>query len=58
MSKLVFKRMYIYKLHRSELLDHKEGRPAILLKYKNQKSLIWAGTHKCDLKTTEIIRLK
>jgi len=45
--------MHVYTLHRSNELDHEYGHPAILLKYKFNKSLIWYGTTKLDLKTQE-----
>lgn len=48
MRKNVYKKMCIYRIHRSNQLDHEKGRPAILLKYKSQISLVWTGTHKED----------
>ncbi|MBP1525833.1 MAG: hypothetical protein H9Q65_04645 [Spiroplasma ixodetis] len=53
MEKIFYKNMGLYKLHRSNELDHEHGRPAILLKYKFKKSLVWCGTSKKDLITKE-----
>ena len=53
MQKIIYKKMYVYTLHRSDELDHEKGRPAILLKYKSIKSLVWIGTRTRDLKTKE-----
>ncbi|WP_342276551.1 hypothetical protein [Spiroplasma endosymbiont of Nebria brevicollis] len=47
------KNMSVYKLHKTNELDHEYGRPTILLKYKTQTSLIWWGTHLLDEKTYE-----
>jgi len=32
MAQIIYKNMHVYVLHRSNNLDHKMGRPAILLK--------------------------
>lgn len=53
MEKIFYKNMSIYVLHRSDELDHEQGRPALLIKYRTKISLIWAGTHKLDLKSKE-----
>ncbi|WP_342254545.1 hypothetical protein [Spiroplasma endosymbiont of Zeiraphera isertana] len=53
MTQIIYKSMHVYVLHRSDELDHKYGRPAILLRFKIKYSLIWCGTTKLDLKTQE-----
>gem|GEM_PF-2358462 len=39
-KKLIFRKKYIYSLHRDNEKDHKLGRPAILLNYRKKESLI------------------
>lgn len=39
-----YQKMYLYKIHRSDELDHIFGRPAIFLAYFGQESLVWCGT--------------
>lgn len=43
-----FKPMRIYKLHRSNELDHENGRPAIFIKFFGFESLVWTGTTKVN----------
>lgn len=43
MKKLNYNQMYIYILQRNKEFD-KEGRPAILIKYLGEESLVWSGT--------------
>jgi len=50
MIDLFYKNMNVYALHRFNELDHENGRPAILLKYRTKVSLVWMGTHKIDKK--------
>lgn len=52
--KRFYKNMGIYIVHRTYEKDHKKGRPAILLKYKSQTSLVWCGTHKKEENSDEI----
>jgi len=47
-KKLIFRKKYIYSLHRDNEKDHKLGRPAILLNYRKKESLIWIGSTKID----------
>lgn len=47
-EKLGVKRKHIYRLHRDEEIDHKYGRPALLLNGRMTKSLVWTGTTKID----------
>ncbi len=54
MSKIIYKSMHVYTLHRSNNLDHKKGRPSILLKFKNKNALVWYGTTQIDLKKMKI----
>lgn len=53
MAQIIYKSMHVYVLHRSNNLDHKMGRPAILLKFKNKYSLVWYGTTKIDINAQE-----
>lgn len=53
MAKIIFKKMNVYRLHRSNEIDHQNGRPAILLKYKQAKCLVWTSTSKVDQFTQE-----
>jgi len=53
MAQIIYKNMHVYVLHRSNNLDHKMGRPAILLKFKNKYSLVWYGTTKIDINAQE-----
>lgn len=53
MKELFFKNMHVYNLHRSNQLDHENGRPAILLWFKYTKSLLWLGTSNKDNKSKE-----
>lgn len=58
MEKIYFKKMYIYKLHRNNEFDHKQGRPAVLLKYKTETSLVWWGTHKLEQLNEKPVMIK
>ncbi len=53
MAQIIYKNMHVYVLHLSNNLDHKMGRPAILLKFKNKYSLVWYGTTKIDINEQE-----
>lgn len=53
MKKIVFKKMHVYKIHRSNELDHENGRPAIILKFNPSLSLVWCGTTQLNLDTSE-----
>ncbi|WP_425377362.1 hypothetical protein [Spiroplasma endosymbiont of Aleiodes alternator] len=53
MKELFFKNMHVYNLHRSNELDHENGRSAILLWFKYTKSLLWLGTSNKDNKSKE-----
>ncbi|MDQ7983011.1 MAG: hypothetical protein REH79_02170 [Spiroplasma sp.] len=48
MPKIIYKNMKVYRLHRNDESDHEKGRPAILLKYNLDQSLVWMGTTKED----------
>lgn len=54
MIKIYLKNMNVYLLHRDNELDHKKGRPAILLNYKSESSLVWWGTTKWEKFDKEI----